>query len=96
MRRIRRHEQHALALRGLPPAPPPTRTVVLPTPPLPPKKRMRLSRAKSRVSSAARHAADWRAVHAHAPVPGVELLEEERVDVEQIDRRGVRQARRAP
>src|SRR6185503_3976202 len=42
--------------------------------------------------SAARHAADRRAVHPHPPVPGVELFEEERIDVEEVDRRRVGQA----
>src|SRR5712691_11252237 len=63
--------------------------VVLPTPPFPPKKRTRLRRS-SRMSAAG-HAADRRAVHAHAPVPGVELFEEVRIDVEQVDRRGIRE-----
>src|SRR5258705_4764015 len=42
--------------------------------------------------SAARHAADRRPVHPHAAMPRVELFQEKRVDVEEINGSGVRQA----
>src|ERR1041384_88949 len=69
--------------RGLPRARPPTHRLSC--------RHLPCRRRRECVSSAARHAADRRAVHPHAPMPRMELFEEERVDVEQIDRRGIRQ-----
>src|SRR5947208_15714823 len=66
--------------------------VVLPTPPLPPKNTTR--RSSSRITSATGQVADRRTFDAHATVPVVELLEEVRVHLEQVQRRRVRQAYR--
>src|SRR5881409_844936 len=61
--------------------------VVLPTPPLPPKKRIwRRSRS---CTSAAGERPQGRAINPQAAVPQMELLEQERVEVEQIKRRRV-------
>ena len=46
--------------------------------------------------SAAWQGAERRSIHAHAPMPQVELLEQVGIDVEEIQRRRVRQARRSP
>src|SRR5690349_6103867 len=67
--------------------------VVFPTPPLPPKKTTRRSRRVSKLTSgsAARHRADRRVVDAHPLVPGVELLEQERIHLEEIEGSRIRQ-----
>ena len=49
-------------------------------------------RSSSPFHAAARQAAERRAVHAHAPVPQVELIEQVRVDLEQVERRRIGQA----
>ena len=89
MRGIGRHQQHALAGR-LAASAIADAHVVLPTPPLPPKNSTRLS-IERRIASAARQVAERRSIHAHAPVPQVELLEQVGIDVEEVQRRRVRQ-----
>jgi hypothetical protein len=75
--------------------------VVLPTPPLPPKNSTFLSMS-ARISVSCPHcvpagSATWqiaerRAVHPHAAMPLVKLLEHVGIDGKQIQRRGIRQA----
>src|SRR5215212_2536621 len=63
--------------------------VVLPTPPLPPKNNTRFW-INERMSAAGQ-ASERRAIHAHAAMPVMELLEQVGIDVEEIQRRGVRE-----
>src|SRR5262245_4672077 len=65
--------------------------VVLPTPPLPPKNSTCRSKRSRTRGLAAGQRADGRAIHAHATVPEMELIEEIRVDVEQVQRRRIGQ-----
>src|SRR5262249_37646595 len=64
--------------------------VVLPTPPLPPKKRMRFLR-RSRISTAG-HVAQRGVIHSHSPVPHVEFFKKVGIDLEQIDCGRIRQS----
>src|SRR3990170_6341176 len=64
--------------------------VVLPTPPLPPKKR--ILRSKSwRIRSTAGQIAERRVLESHSPVPEVELVQEIRIDFQQVQGHGIRQ-----
>src|SRR4051794_31403687 len=67
--------------------------VVFPTPPLPPKKTTRRSSSVSKLKteSTARQCAERRVVDAHPLVPRVELLEQERIHLEEIERGRIRQ-----
>src|SRR5262245_34715218 len=65
--------------------------VGFPTPPFPPKNSTaRSSRARIKASTA-RKVANRRAIHPHAPMPEMKLIEEIRIDVEQVKRRRVGQ-----
>ena len=68
--------------------------VVLPTPPLPPKNST--SRSSSARITATGQVAERRAIHAHPPMPEMKLVEQVGIDVEQVQRRRIGQARRFP
>src|SRR5262249_51078359 len=72
----------------LPASAPAAAHVVLPTPPLPPKNR--ICRSRRCRTSAAGECADRGVLDAHAPVPEMKLLEQQRVHVEQVERCRVR------
>ena len=64
--------------------------VVLPTPPLPPKKSIRfLSRLRI---SAAGEIVQRRMLHTHSPVPNVEFFKKIRIDVHEVNGCGIRQS----
>src|SRR5207237_5656398 len=64
--------------------------VVLPTPPLPPKSRMRRC-SRWRTSTAGKRS-ERRMLDPHAPVPLMEFVEQQRIHVEQVEGRRVRHA----